>query len=216
VGAEPAVSARPIEAYDYKTGSHIATKSDSPADFVHQLVVHPTQPWFLCCSHGIRIQLFNFSTNSIILEKVFCVLYCSVTDVKFNPKDPNTFATASRNTDLPISFWAIDSSQFLFGLNGQIAVECIEFFSGSDHPPFIAAGNIDFTITIWNYKAKTCVATFSGGPRDITAFGFYPDRPLLLSTSRDGSLLVWNWITRTREARLDHGKVRSADLRLDT
>jgi coatomer subunit beta' len=174
---------------------------------MHRFAVHLTQPRFPSCS-GPEIKLSNFANGSITLETVFDNQHSQLSDVKFNPMDPNTFATGSRDKDLPIKFWSVNSSKYQFGLEGQTGgMKCIEFRPGSEGSS-IASGNADFTITTWNLVAKTCVARLSGYTDSIAALRFHPDSRRLLSTSADGLLLVWNWVTHTMETRIDHKKCR--------
>lgn len=196
-----------IYCYDYNTGALVTSIPDAHNDFIRQIAVHPTQPLFLSCSDDSRVKLFRInSNNEISLERTFEGHDHFVMDVKINPKDPSTFATAS--LDSKINFWGLTASTRRFTLVGHRGgVNCIEFFPGNDRP-FIASGSDDYTINIWDYQTKSCVVTLSGHRENVTALHFHPIYPLLFSTAEDNMLLVWNTLTHETETALDYQKKR--------
>lgn len=196
-----------IYCYDYNTGALVTSIPEAHNDFIRQIAVHPTQPLFLSCSDDSRVKLFRINKNNeISLERTFEGHDHFVMDVKINPKDPSTFATAS--LDKKINFWGLTTSTRRFTLVGHTGgVNCIEFFPGNDRP-FIASGSDDFTINIWDYQTKSCVVTLAGHRENVTALHFHPIFPLLFSTAEDNMLLVWNTLTHETETALDYQKKR--------
>ncbi|KAK8891739.1 hypothetical protein M9Y10_028959 [Tritrichomonas musculus] len=196
-----------IYCYDYNTGALVTSIPEAHNDFIRQIAVHPTQPLFLSCSDDSRIKLFRINKNNeISLERTFEGHDHFVMDVKINPKDPSTFATAS--LDQKINFWGLTTSTRRFTLSGHKGgVNCIEFFPGNDRP-FIASGSDDYTIIIWDYQTKSCVVTLSGHRENVTALHFHPTFPLLFSTAEDNMFLVWNTLTHETETALDYQKKR--------
>lgn len=69
--------------------------------------------------------------------------------VVFNPKDPNTFASAS--LDRTIKVWGLTSANAHFTLEGhEKGVNCIDYFPGGDKP-FLISGADDKTVK--NHKS---------------------------------------------------------------
>ncbi|OHT09924.1 Coatomer subunit beta'-3 [Tritrichomonas foetus] len=195
-----------IYCYDYNTGSLVASMPNAHSDFIRQIAVHPTQPLFLSCSDDNKAKLFRINNNKIVLERTYDGHQHFIMDIKLNPKDPSTFATASLDTT--IKFWGLTTSPPRFTLSGhKSGVNCIEFFPGSDRP-YIASGSDDCTICIWDYQTKSCVVTLAGHSENVTALRFHPIYPLLFSTSEDNKLLVWNTLTHETETALDYQKKR--------
>ncbi|KAH0792969.1 coatomer subunit beta' [Histomonas meleagridis] len=195
-----------ISCFDYNTCSLTAQYENAHKDLIRQIAVHPTQLLVLSCSDDYTINSYTINKNSLVLERVFEGHSHFVMDVKFNPKDPSTFATVS--LDCTIKIWGLTSSTARLTLKGhKSGVNCIEFFPGSDKP-YIATGADDFEIRIWDYQTKSCVATLPGHGGNITALKFHPTYPLLFSTSEDEMLLVWNTLTMSNETVLNYQKKR--------
>lgn len=196
-----------VSAYDYNTGNLISTKDHAHNDYIRQIAIHPTLPMFLTCSDDRTVKSFKFtSNNEIELERTFTGHSHFVMDVKINPKDPSTFATAS--LDSTIIFWGLTASNPRFTLTGHTdGVNCIEFFPGSDKP-FIASGSDDFSICIWDYQSKSCIATLSGHTNNVTALRFHPTYPVLFSTGEDQMFFIWNTTTYQSEFCKGYNKKR--------
>jgi coatomer subunit beta' len=176
-----------ISCFDYHTGSLITSNSNAHNDFIRQIAVHPTQQQFLTCSDDGTTQLFAITETSMTIKRTFEGHEHFVMDVKFNPKDPTTFATAS--LDCTIKFWGLTTNTPRFTLAGHEAgVNCIEFFPGSDRP-HVASGSDDFTIRIWDYQTKSCVVSLPGHRGNVTALRFHAAFPLLFEFPR--SVTCW-------------------------
>ena len=194
-----------ISCFGYNTGL-VASLPNAHTDFIRQIAVHPTQSQFLSCSDDFKVNLYSFENNQIKVQRVFTGHEHFVMDVKFNPKDPSTFATAS--LDCTIKFWGLTSTTPRFTLKGhQGGVNCIEFFPGSDKP-YLASGSDDCRIKLWDYQTKSCVATLSMHTSNVTALRFHPVFPLLLSVAEDDLLVVWNSMTLAEEATFNYQKKR--------
>ena len=203
-----------ISAFDYNTGTLLASYPKAHEDIIRAIAVHPTQPLILSASDDNSIKLFKIEKNKITLVQEFTGHRHFVMDVKFNPKDPSTFASASLDTT--IKFWGLQNSSARFTLNGHEAgVNCIEFFPGSDRP-YLASGSDDYSIRIWDYQGKSCIRKIQGSDQrdlnfhtgNITAIRFHPKFPLLISTAEDNTVFIWNTLTFAKEKKLDCGKKR--------
>ena len=195
-----------ISCYDYNTCGVVAQYEKAHDDYIRQIAVHPTQPYILSCSDDAKVKMFKIGNNQMKLEKTFEGHEHFVMDVKFNPKDPSTFATVS--LDCTIKFWGINSTTPRFTLKGHKGgVNCLEFFPGSDKP-YIATGADDYEIRIWDYQTKSCVSTLLGHQGNIIGLKFHPVYPLLFSTGEDEMFLVWNSLTMSNETAQNYQKKR--------
>jgi coatomer subunit beta' len=83
-----------------------------------------------------------------------------VMQVKFNPKDTNTFASAS--LDRTIKVWGLTSATPYFSLEGhERGVNCIDYYPGGDKP-YLISGADDATLKIWDYQVCVWVCGCRG------------------------------------------------------
>lgn len=195
-----------ISAYQYNTGALVATKTDAHKDFIRHIAIHPTEPLILSCSDDGKIKLYRISNSEISFEMEYEGHEHFVMDVKFNPKDPSSFASAS--LDGTVKFWGLTSKQARYSLKGHTSgVNCIEF-----HPdggkPYIVSGGDDYSIKLWDYHTKSCISTLEGHTGNVTSLKFHPYYPLLLSTGEDNILIMWNSLTMAKETVFDYQKKR--------
>jgi len=166
--------------------------------------VHPTQPFILSSSDDMQIKLWdwerNFENTQIFEGHVHYVMM-----VKFNPRDPNYFASAS--LDKSIKVWGIGTPMPHFALEGENGhkqgVNCIAYLSGSDRPHIIS-GSDDLTVKIWDYQTKACLQTLEGHTANVSAVCAHPRLPVLISGGEDGSVRVWHSTTYRCETKLDY------------
>lgn len=120
-----------------------------------------------------------------------------VMKVTFNPKDPNTFASAS--SDSTIKMWSINNPLPNFTLEGhREGVNDIDFYHGLDKP-FLISGSDDKSVKIWDYLLKSCVHTIERHTYSVTSVAFLPGVPFFVSGSEDGIYILVYW---RREFRL--------------
>ena len=73
-----------------------------------------------------------------------------VMQIVINPKDNNTFASAS--LDRTVKVWQLGSTQANFTLEGhEKGVNCIDYYSGGDKP-YLVSGGDDRLVKIWDYQ----------------------------------------------------------------
>ena len=126
--------------------------------------------------------------------------------VRFNPKDPNVFASAS--LDRSIKVWGIGASAPHMSLEGhERGVNCIDYYSGGDKP-YLVSGADDKLVKIWDYQTKTCVQTLEGHANNVAACVFHPKLPIILTGSEDGSVRIWHNSTYRAETTLNYGMER--------
>lgn len=126
-----------------------------------------------------------------------------VMQVIFNPKDPNTFATAS--LDRTVKIWSLGNSHCNYTLDGhEKGVNSVSFYQGGDRP-YIASASDDQDIRIWDYQSKACVRVLRGHTLNVSSVCFHPRLPFLLSASEDGTVRVWGVNTLRAELIINAG-----------
>ena len=129
-----------------------------------------------------------------------------VMQAAFNPKDTNTFASAS--LDRTIKVWSIGQPTPNFTLEGhEKGVNCVEYFGGGDRP-YLISGADDKLVKIWDYQTKSCVQTLEGHAHNVSAVCFHPELPVIITGSEDGTLRIWHSTTYRLENTLNYGLER--------
>ena len=130
--------------------------------------------------------------------------------IKINPRDTNTFASAS--LDKSIKVWGLTAGTAHFSLDGAGAhekgVNCIDYYPGGDKP-YLLSGADDRTVKIWDYQTKACLQTLDGHMHNVSAVCFHPRLPLILSASEDGTVRLWHSTTYRPETTLNYGLERA-------
>jgi coatomer subunit beta' len=87
-----------------------------------------------------------------------------VMQIKFNPKDSNSFASAS--LDRSIKIWGLGSPVAHYTLEGhERGVNCIDYYPSGDKP-YILSGADDRTVKIWDYQVCHSYNS-NGGKRKV-------------------------------------------------
>jgi coatomer subunit beta' len=129
-----------------------------------------------------------------------------VMQVEFNPKDPNTFASAS--LDRSIKVWGLTSNVAHFSLEGhERGVNCVNYYRGGEKP-YLISGADDHTVKIWDYQTKACIATLDGHTNNVSCVLFHSELPIILSGSEDGTVRIWHSNTYRLENTLNYGMER--------
>mmetsp|Transcript_423 Transcript_423/g.771 ORF Transcript_423/g.771 Transcript_423/m.771 type:complete len:927 (-) Transcript_423:1657-4437(-) len=190
-----------IRVYNYNTTEKIKT-FEAHLDYVRSLAVHPTLPYLLSSSDDMLIKLWDWEkgwANTMIFESHSHY----VMQIVFNPKDSNTFASAS--LDHTVKVWNLSSPVPNFTLEGhEKGVNCVDYYSGGDKPYLVSGGDDGF-VKIWDYQTKACVQTLEGHSHNVSCVAFLPDRPLILTGSEDGSVNLWHSNTYRLESTLNYG-----------
>lgn len=194
-----------IRVFNYNTLEKIAS-FEGHQDYIRFIEVHPSQPYVLTTSDDMTIKLWDWEknwTSTVTYEGHAHYVMMA----RFNPKDSNTFATAS--LDRSIKVWSLNSSTPNFSLEGHDrGVNCIDYYPGGDKP-YIVSGADDMTLKIWDYQTRSCVATMEGHTNNVCAVSFHPKLPVILSASEDGTVRVWHNTTYRLENTLNYGFERA-------
>merc|ERR1740128_1201448 len=178
---------------------------EAHSDYVRSIAVHPTQPFVLTSSDDMSIKLWNWEKNWAN-QQVFEGHTHYVMQIVINPKDNNTFASAS--LDRTVKVWQLGSNTPNFTLEGhEKGVNCVDYYHAGDKP-YLISGADDRLVKIWDYQNKTCVQTLEGHAQNISSVAFHPELPILLTGSEDGTVKVWHSNTYRLETTLNYGLER--------
>lgn len=194
-----------IRVFNYNTMEKIK-EFEAHVDYIRSLEVHPTLPYVLSSSDDMQVKLWDWEkdwSNTQVFEGHGHYVMC----IKFNPKDTNTFATASLDTSVKV--WSLGSPLPNYSLEGhERGVNCLDYFVGGEKP-YIISGADDQTIKIWDYQTKTCVQTLESHTNNISSVCFHPKLPIIISGSEDGTVRIWHSNTYRLETTLNYGMERA-------
>ncbi|GLH00813.1 Coatomer subunit beta' [Gryllus bimaculatus] len=193
-----------VRVFNYNTLER-AHAFEAHSDYVRCIAVHPTQPYILTSSDDMLIKLWNWE-KQWSCQQVFEGHTHYVMQIVINPKDNNTFASAS--LDRTVKVWQLGSSTPNFTLEGhEKGVNCVDYYHGGDKP-YLISGADDRLVKIWDYQNKTCVQTLEGHAQNISAVCFHPELPIVLTGSEDGTVRIWHAGTYRLESSLNYGLER--------
>ncbi|XP_050683034.1 coatomer subunit beta' isoform X2 [Leptidea sinapis] len=190
-----------IRVFNYNTLEKVHS-FEAHSDYIRCIAIHPTQPYILTSSDDLLIKLWNWDRNWAC-QQVFEGHTHYVMQVVINPKDNNTFASASLDTTVKV--WQLGSSISNFTLEGhEKGVNCVDYYHGGDKP-YLISGADDRLVKIWDYQNKTCVQSLEGHAQNVSAVSFHPELPILLTGSEDGTVRIWHAGTYRLEFSLNYG-----------
>jgi len=193
-----------VRVFNYNTLERVHS-FEAHSDYVRCIVVHPTQPYILTCSDDMAIKLWNWE-KAWSCQQIFEGHTHYVMQIVFNPKDNNTFASAS--LDRTVKVWQLGSATPNFTLDGhEKGVNCVDYYYGGDKP-YLISGADDRLVKIWDYQNKTCVQTLEGHASNVSAVAFHPELPIIQTGSEDGTVRLWHSNTYRLESTLNYGLER--------
>jgi len=194
-----------VRVYNYNTMEKVKD-FEAHNDYIRYLEVHPTLPYFLSSSDDMSVKLWDWEKN-FDCTQFFEGHAHYVMQVKFNPKDTNTFASAS--LDRSVKVWGLGSNMPHYTLEGHDkGVNCVDYYPSGDKP-YILSGADDRTVKVWDYQTKSIVHTLDGHTHNVCAVLFHPKLPLIASASEDGTVRLWQSTTYRAEATLNYGMERA-------
>ncbi|GEQ71483.1 hypothetical protein JCM33374_g5167 [Metschnikowia sp. JCM 33374] len=178
-----------VRVYNYNTGEKI-TQFEAHPDYIRSIAVHASLPYILTSSDDLTIKLWNWD-NNWRLEQTYEGHQHYIMSVNFNPKDPNTFASAC--LDRTVKVWSLGSTTPNYTLiaHDVKGVNYVGYYPQADKPYLITSSD-DKTIKVWDYQTKSCVATLEGHLANVSFAIFHPELPLIISGSEDGTVRFWN------------------------
>ncbi|KAL0663347.1 hypothetical protein Bca4012_100184 [Brassica carinata] len=186
-----------IRVYNYNTMDKIKV-FEAHADYIRCVVVHPTLPYVLSSSDDMLIKLWDWEKDWVCTQ-IFEGHSHYVMHVTFNPKDTNTFASAS--LDRSIKIWNLGSPDPNFTLDAHLkGVNCVDYFTGGDKP-YLITGSDDHTAKVppGFSVAHKCL---------LQAVCFHPELPIIITGSEDGTVRIWHATTYRLENTLNYGLER--------
>ncbi|KAK4427513.1 Coatomer subunit beta'-1 [Sesamum alatum] len=167
-----------MRVYNYNTMDKVKV-FEAHTDYIRCVAVHPTLPYVLSSSDDMLIKLWDWEKGWACTQ-IFEGHSHYVMQVTFNPKDTNTFASAS--LDRSIKIWNLGSPDPNFTLDAHLkGVNCVDYFVGGDKP-YLITGSDDHTAKVWDYQTKSC--------------------------SEDGTVRIWHATTYRLENTLNYGLER--------
>ncbi|OAE32528.1 hypothetical protein AXG93_3242s1510 [Marchantia polymorpha subsp. ruderalis] len=193
-----------IRVYNYNTMDKVKS-FEAHTDYIRCVAVHPTLPYVLSSSDDMLIKLWDWDKGWTCTQ-IFEGHSHYVMQVVFNPKDTNTFASAS--LDRTIKIWNLGSPEPNFTLEAHLkGVNCVDYFTGGDRP-YLITGSDDQTAKVWDYQTKSCVQTLEGHTHNVSAVCFHPELPIIITGSEDGTVRIWHATTYRLENTLNYGLER--------
>ncbi|KAL3840909.1 hypothetical protein ACJIZ3_025500 [Penstemon smallii] len=193
-----------IRVYNYNTMDKVKV-FEAHTDYIRCVAVHPSLPYVLSSSDDMLIKLWDWEKGWVCTQ-IFEGHSHYVMQVTFNPKDTNTFASAS--LDRTIKIWNLGSPDPNFTLDAHLkGVNCVDYFTGGDKP-FLITGSDDHTAKVWDYQTKSCVQTLEGHTHNVSAVCFHPELPIIITGSEDGTVRIWHSTTYRLENTLNYGLER--------
>ncbi|XP_062229104.1 coatomer subunit beta'-2-like isoform X1 [Phragmites australis] len=193
-----------IRVYNYNTMDKVKV-FEAHTDYIRCVAVHPTLPYVLSSSDDMLIKLWDWDKGWMCTH-IFEGHSHYVMQVTFNPKDTNTFASAS--LDRTVKIWSLGSPDPNFTLDGHSkGVNCVDYFTGGDRP-YLITGSDDQTAKVWDYQTKSCVQTLEGHAHNVSAVCFHPELPIIMTGSEDGTVRLWHSTTYRLENTLNYGLER--------
>jgi coatomer subunit beta' len=193
-----------IRVYNYNTMDKVKV-FEAHTDYIRCVAVHPTLPYVLSSSDDMLIKLWDWEKGWLCTQ-IFEGHSHYVMQVTINPKDTNTFASAS--LDRTIKIWNLGSPDPNFTLDAHLkGVNCVDYFTGGDKP-YLITGSDDHTAKVWDYQTKSCVQTLEGHTHNVSAVCFHPELPIIITGSEDGTVRIWHSTTYRLENTLNYGLER--------
>lgn len=139
-----------IRVFNYNTLERVH-QFEAHSDYLRSLVVHPTLPYVISSSDDMLVKMWDWD-NKWAMKQSFEGHTHYVMQIAINPKDNNTFATAS--LDKTVKVWQFGSNVPNFTLEGhEKGVNCVDYYHGGEKP-YIISGADDHLVKIWDYQVS--------------------------------------------------------------
>ncbi|KAJ9114335.1 hypothetical protein QFC22_005788 [Naganishia vaughanmartiniae] len=193
-----------LRVYNISTGERV-TSFEAHPDYIRCMTVHPTLSLVLTGSDDMTIKAWDWDKGWRCVQ-IFEGHTHYIMSLAFNPKDPQTFASAC--LDHTVKVWSLGSSVANYSLEAhEKGVNYVEYYHGGDRPYIVTTGD-DRTVKIWDYQNKSCVQTLEGHSANVSFAIFHPSLPIIISGSEDGTVKIWHSSTYRLETTLSYGLER--------
>ena len=177
-----------IKAFNFHTTDKLC-EFEGHKDFLRKIIFNPISSHLLSCSDDKTIIQWISSGHTFIKNQQWTEHRHFVMDIKFNPHDNETFASAS--LDGTIKLWHMKSSNSNGTLKGhKSGVNCIDFYKG-DRPLLISGGD-DYEVIVWDLSSKAILRRLKHHENNVIDLIFMEKLPLFSSISEDGKINLYN------------------------
>ncbi|KAM0850648.1 hypothetical protein ACQ4PT_052936 [Festuca glaucescens] len=182
-----------IYVFDYNTMKKVHS-FEALTEQITSLAIHPTKDYVLASSYDFEIGLWDWENGWESVQSFEDAHSDSVTQVAFDPKDNNAFASVSEDGTTKI--WRIDPPSGRWSSSKDLAasiVTCLDYFA-HENKQYLITGSDDGTSKIWDVQKTDPVKTLSGHHKNnrVSTVCSHPVLPLLMTGSWDGTVCVWN------------------------
>jgi len=159
------------------------------ADYIRSIDAHPNGTHLLSSGDDCAISVWSIDAKGKLKKiKTFQEHQGFVMQIRWSPKDPNVFASAS--LDATVKLWNQNASSSNLTLKDHEAgVNSVDFHRTSN---LLISGSDDHKIKVWDYQERKCLFTLNEHTELVTSVRFHPELPYILSGSEDGQVIVWN------------------------
>uniref|UniRef100_A0A6N2KH80 Beta'-coat protein n=1 Tax=Salix viminalis TaxID=40686 RepID=A0A6N2KH80_SALVM len=190
-----------IRVYNYET-AELVKEFEAHSDYIRGVFVHPTLPCVLSSSDDMLIKMWDWEKGWLCTQ-TFEGHSHYVMQVVFNPEDTRIFASASLDSTAKI--WNLSSPAPVATLTGHSkGLNCVDFFLRDDRL-YLLSGSDDFSVKVWDCETKSCVQTLEGHAHNVTSCCVHPQLPVIITTSEDKTIRLWDAATYRLENTLDYG-----------
>ncbi|XP_048550717.1 coatomer subunit beta'-2-like isoform X1 [Triticum urartu] len=135
------------------------TQFKAHTGWVESLAIHPSHPLVLSASNDSLIKLWNWETDWSCIQ-IFEAHSRNVQQIKFNPLDGNTFASASKDGTTKI--WCCSSPIPIATLDCDGGLICVDYFSPGGDRQYVVTGSDNGVAQIWDLQTKKCIQELKG------------------------------------------------------
>jgi WD40 repeat protein/DNA-binding Xre family transcriptional regulator len=168
-------------------------------DWIQSVCFHPTQPLLISGSDDGDIKFWDIDNlkNPNPLKKIFPTHQREVWTVAISP---NGKLMASGSNDNTICIWDLESEKrepIIITREHRNWISSVAF---SPNSQWLASGSYDTSIRLWELSSGQyrCEKTLLGHGNAVMCVTFHPHEPhepILASSSKDGTIKRWNYVT---------------------
>ncbi|ETR66023.1 MAG: hypothetical protein OMM_05827 [Candidatus Magnetoglobus multicellularis str. Araruama] len=153
---------------------------------INSVHINPTNKLIATGSGDNTIKIWDAKTGHCLK-----ILKCDkdINSVRFNPQKEYQIASATYDN---IKIWNSSTGNCIKTLQVDNEHDKIKSISFSPDGNFLASGNYDNTINLWDIRRFKLYKTFNGHKDQVNEVSFSPDVQWIASASNDGTTKIWN------------------------